>query len=179
LYNTGWSEKLSLYEEWYNRDMPSLFGYLFYQTQDQHTAQDLTSAACLRALERLEQYDPNRGKLKDWIFGIARNQLLEHFRSQRRRPPSIALTDAMECLAAVDEIELEYDEKEAFLEIISHLDELNEREREIISLRYGADLSNAEIASMLKITNNHVAVLLRRAVEKLKDKMEARVHHVS
>jgi RNA polymerase sigma-70 factor (ECF subfamily) len=173
LRDASWSEKLSLYESWYNADMPSLFGYLFYQTQDRELAQEITASTCLRALERLDQFDPNRGKLKDWMFGIARNQLREHLRTQRRRPVQITLSDAVECLVTNEGLELDYDERETFLEVLRHIDSLGEREREIIALRYGAGLSNAEIAPMLGITGNHVAVLLGRAISTLKDKVGA------
>lgn len=177
--DVGWSEKLSLYENWYNADMSSLFGYLFYQTQDRDLAQEITASTCLRALERLNQFNPMRGKLKDWIFGIARNQLREHLRTQRRRPAHISLSDAAECLITDDGHELDYDQRETMTEVLSHIDSLGEREREIIALRYGAGLSNAEIAPMLGITSNHVAVLLGRAIATLRDKVEARVHDAS
>ncbi len=171
--DASWLEKLSLYESWYNTDMPSLFGYLLYQTQDRDLAQELTASTCLRALERLCQFDPSRGKLKDWIFGIARNQLREHVRLQRRRPAQVTLADVAECLATDEGFELDYDQRETFLEVLSHVDSLGEREREIIALRYGAGLSNAEIAPMLAITSNHVAVLLGRAIATLRDKVGA------
>lgn len=178
LQDTCWSEKLSLYENWYNAEMPELFGYLFYQTQDRQLAQDITAATCREALERLGQYDPSRSKLKSWIFGIARNQLHGHLRSQRRQSLHIALADAAEGLTTDEEIELDHDRRDIFLEVISHLDALNEREREVIALRYGSGLSNAEIASMLKLSSNHVAVLISRAIGKLKEKVESRVHDV-
>ncbi|MBN1428732.1 MAG: sigma-70 family RNA polymerase sigma factor [Anaerolineae bacterium] len=179
MHKASWSEKLSLYEDWYNEDMSSLFGYLFYQTQNRDVAEDLTASTCLRALERLELYDPSRGRLRDWIFGIARNQFRDYLRSQRRRPTQVALSEAVECLIADDGFELNYDQKETMQEIIKYLETLSEREQEIIALRYGAGLHNQEIASMLAITSNHVAVLLRRAIGKLRDKMEARLPNVS
>jgi RNA polymerase sigma-70 factor (ECF subfamily) len=178
LQDKSWSDKLSLYEDWYNTEMPGLFGYLFYQTQDRQLAQDITADTCLHALERLEQYDPSRGKLKNWMFGIARNQLRDHMRTQRHRPPHIMLADVGDDLTTDDGLELDYDQQEAFLEVISHLDTLNEREREIMALRYGAGLSNAEIASMLQLSSNHVAVVISRAIGRLKEKVESRVHDV-
>ena len=129
--DVSWSEKLSLYESWYNADMPSLFGYLFYQTQDRELAQELTASTCLRALERLNQFDSRRGNLKDWIFGIARNQLREHLRTQRRRPTPVTLSDAVECLMTDDGLELDYDQQETLSEVLNHIDCLGEREREI------------------------------------------------
>lgn len=178
MQDKSWSDKLSLYEDWYNTEMPGLFGYLFYQTQDRQLAQDITADTCLHALERLDQYDPSRGKLKNWMFGIARNQLRDHMRTRRNRPPHITLADVVDDLTTDDGLELDYDQQEAFLEVIGHLDTLNEREREIMALRYGAGLSNAEIASMLQLSNNHVAVLISRAIGRLKEKVESRVHDV-
>jgi RNA polymerase sigma-70 factor (ECF subfamily) len=171
--------KLSLYENWYNTDMESLFGYLFYQTQDRDLAEELTASTCLRALERLDQFDPDRGRLKDWTFGIARNFLRDHRRKQSRQPAHIDISDAAEYLTTDEGFELDYEQREAFLEVLSHVDRLNEREREIIALRYGAGLSNAEIAPMLKITSNHVAVTLGRAIAKLKEQIGVRIHDAS
>ncbi|MBN1310915.1 MAG: sigma-70 family RNA polymerase sigma factor [Anaerolineae bacterium] len=179
MYNTSWSEKLSLYESWYNTDMESLFGYLYYQTQDRDLAQELTASTCLRALERLDQFNPDRGKLKDWIFGIARNLLYDHRRKQSRQPTHIDIAEAAEYLTTNEGFELDYEQRETFLEVLGHVDSLSEREQEIIALRYGAGLSNAEIAPMLKITSNHVAVTLGRAISKLKDKVGAEAHDAS
>jgi RNA polymerase sigma-70 factor (ECF subfamily) len=179
LRDASWLDKLSLYESWYNADMPSLFGYLLYQTQDRDLAQEITAATCLRALEKLDQFDPYRGKLKDWIFGIARNQLREHWRSERRKPSQVTLSDVAECLVTDEGLELDDDDRETFLEVLGYIDCLGEREREIMALRYGAGLSNAEIAPMLKITSNHVAVLLGRAIATLRDKVGDRVHNAS
>jgi len=179
LHDTSWSDKLSLYEDWYNADMPNLFGYLVYHTQDRELAQDITAATCLQALERLDQYDPSRSKLKNWIFGIAKNQLYDHLRSQKRQPIHIALSSIAEHLITDSGLEPDYDRRETFLEVLSHLEDLSEREKEVIALRYGAGLSNAEIASMLELSGNHIAVLHNRAIEKLREKAEARVYNVS
>jgi len=106
LQDTGWSEKLLLYEDWYNTDMPGLFGYLFYQTQDRQLAQDIVADTCLQALERLGQYDPRRGQLKNWMFGIAKNQLRDHMRTQQKHSSHTTLDDLGDDMCTDDGLDL-------------------------------------------------------------------------
>src|SRR5688572_5468431 len=104
--------------------MPRLFGYLFYQVQDEATAQELTARSCMHALERLDQYDPARGRLKDWAFGIARNELRQHLRSQRKQHPLIALPAVPEHMIACEGPEPGYDQRETVREVLRHLSHL-------------------------------------------------------
>ena len=79
-------EILDLFELWYEREMPRLFRYVYYRVGDNGLAEELTATVCERALSRLHQYDSERGEFKAWMFGIARNEINYHLRSQMSKP---------------------------------------------------------------------------------------------
>src|SRR5688500_6814634 len=88
-----YDEIMALFETWYVAEMPRLFRYVIYRVRDQAAAEELTAAVCEAALTQLHRYQPGRGNLNGWMFGIARNMLKQHFRSQSRRAVSVPLEE--------------------------------------------------------------------------------------
>jgi RNA polymerase sigma-70 factor (ECF subfamily) len=152
--------------------MPRLYSYVFYQVRDKALAEELTAVVCEQALQHLHQFDSRRGEMKAWMFGIARNEIRRHMRSLKRKPAVISLEELPEVHVRGRPVENTYQVKEAFGQVLRHLDALPERYREIVALRYGAGFSNQEIAEFTGLTGNHVAVLLYRALKKLRQALE-------
>lgn len=163
---------LTLFEVWYEQEMPRLYRYIFYKVRDVAIAEDLTSIVCERALERLDQYDPARGEIRAWMFGIARNAIRFHLRSLKRRPVQLSLDKLPEIRVQTRPVEQSYQVKEDFRQILERLSMLPERDQDLIALRYGAGLTNQEIARITGMTDNHVAVRMRRAFLKLRQLLE-------
>jgi RNA polymerase sigma-70 factor, ECF subfamily len=156
------------FEQWFAEEMPRLYRYLCYQTNDQSVAEEITSIACEKAITRLDQYDPQRGDMRVWLFGIVRNELREYYRSRKQRNSLISLDSVPEFTLQAQSPEQEFQAREAFGEILQTLAGFPEREQEVIALRYGATLSVQEIARIMGMRENHVSVLLHRTIEKLK-----------
>src|SRR5688500_8321128 len=166
-------EILALFETWYVAEMPRLFRYVMYRVRDQAAAEEITAAVCEAALGHLHRYQPGRGDLNGWMFGIARNMLKEHFRSQARRGISVPLEAYHNLHAPGRSPEQAVELIEGFRQAVRGLRQLPEQEQEVIALRYGAELSNQQIAEMLGLNPNHVGVLLHRALKKLRHTLQA------
>ncbi|MHC1781271.1 MAG: RNA polymerase sigma factor [Anaerolineaceae bacterium] len=160
------------FEIWFEEEMPRLYRYLCYQTGDTAAAEEITARTCEKALSKVSQYDPTRGEMRAWMFGIARNELRAHFRSLRVSPAEVSLENLPEPTFPTDSPEQELQRKEVFTFLLRKLAGIPEREQEIIALRYGAGLSVAETAGILGITENNAAVLLHRTLGKLKKLLE-------
>lgn len=160
-------DRRSLFETWYEREMPRLFNYVSYLVRDRAIAEDLTAAICERALTRLHHYDPRKGTLDAWMFTIARNTVKNHFRSAQRNPQADYLGMMSEVRSSAPDPEEAAEIEEVFRQIASSLHQLSEQEQEVVALRFGADLSNLAIAEIMQLTPNHVSVLLHRALNKL------------
>ena len=127
-------------------------------------ADDLTSDVFARALHSAGGYDEDRGNPRMWLMGIARHATADWY---RRRAPEDPSPDVPE---AVDDAEPATDvlRKEGAGEVRALLEHLNEREREAVALRFGAELSAADIGQMLGTSATGARRLVHRAVTKLR-----------
>lgn len=159
------SERIDL---WFQLEMPRLFRYLCYRTCDRGAAEELTSVICEKAIAKIASYDPSRGDLRVWMFGIARNELRIFFRSRMNKPGQVSLDKLPDFVIQADSPEQEYQKKETFIQVLASINRLPEREQELISLRYGAGLPMKEIASITKMNENQIGVTIHRSLEKIK-----------
>jgi RNA polymerase sigma factor (sigma-70 family) len=164
---------MALFETWYVAEMPRLFRYVMYRVRDQAAAEELTAAVCEEALKHLHRYQPGRGDLNGWMFGIAHNVLKQHFRSQARRGISVPLELFHTLHAPGRSPEQAVELIEVFRQAVRGLRHLPDQEQEVVALRYGAELSNQEIAEVMGLNPNHVGVLLHRALKKLRQTLQA------
>lgn len=164
-------DAFSEFEQWYERDMPRLFNYLSYHVCDREAAEELTSAVCEKAAQNLHRYDPGQGDMAGWVFGIARRELLHHWRGKGRRPASLSLDSLPDMQASGETVEEQAHRLALTRAALRYLGELSGREQELIALRYGADLNSEQIARIVGLTAGNVRVMLHRALDKLRHRL--------
>ncbi|NLE76547.1 MAG: sigma-70 family RNA polymerase sigma factor [Chloroflexi bacterium] len=152
--------------------LPRVLNYMRFRGLDEELAQDLTARTFERALAKRHSLR-DEGAFGGWLFRIAHNTLAEHFRRAR---PQVSLEAAAESgvpLAAdgrsPEEALLQAEQQQAIRQLVGRL---GERDREILGLKFMAELGNQEIASLLRLTPNHVGVLLYRALQRLRRMMD-------
>jgi RNA polymerase sigma-70 factor, ECF subfamily len=143
----------------------AVYAYVAYRIGPGADAEDLTSDTFERALRYRSSYDPDKGNPTSWLIGIARRCVDRHL----GRPTSLALEEAPE---PTDEGDLE-EPTVRKLSLQQAVRRLSERDRELIALRYGADLTARQIASLVSLSPNAVEVALHRAIERLKQTLES------
>jgi RNA polymerase sigma-70 factor, ECF subfamily len=139
-----------------------VYAYVAYRVGDGPDAEDLTSETFERALRYKKSYDSSKGEPVAWLIGIAR-------RCIEGRPPSLELS--AERLEAADNRDLE-DDAVRRIALSSAVGRLEERDRDLIALRYGADLTARQIAELQGAKTNAIEVALHRALGRLKTHME-------
>jgi RNA polymerase sigma-70 factor (ECF subfamily) len=137
-----------------------VYAYCAYRLGDGPEAEDVTGETFERALRYRDSYDPGKGSPIAWLIGIARRLL------QERRGP-VSRPDPTEAVVADD-----HERTLLRLTIAAALRTLDERDRELIALRYGADLSARQIGELLGLQANAVDVALHRARERLRAVLE-------
>ena len=137
-----------------------IFNYFRSRISSREEAQDLTGEVFVKIAGAWERYDPERAAVSTWIFTIARNVLTDFLRRNR------GVTLELEELPVTDRYNnLENsDSREAILKAMTNL---NDKEKEVLVLKYWSDLGNQEIASMLGISASQVGVVLYRSLKKL------------
>jgi RNA polymerase sigma factor (sigma-70 family) len=140
-----------------------VYSYVAYRIGDGPDAQDVTSETFERALRGRDSYDAARGTPIAWLIGIARRCLADAMAARPilvAEPPETAAPDHAE--AALRRLTL--------AEALAALDE---REQELIALRYGADLTARRIGEVLGLRTNAVEVALHRALARLRELLES------
>ncbi len=147
----------------YDAYIEKIYRYLFYRLRDQSQAEDLTSIVFIKALEKINTFNPQKGNFSAWIYRVARNTLFDHLRGT---PPTRSLTDAEE-IPAAHSIEKEADFNYQKELILKELDQLSETERDIIHLRVWDELPYKEIAAIVGKTEANCQMIFSRTVHKL------------
>jgi RNA polymerase sigma-70 factor (ECF subfamily) len=146
-----------------------VYAYVAYRIGDGPVAEDVTSETIERALRYRSSYGSAKGSPAAWLVGIARNVLADALRSGARETP-------VDPVALPERVSEGFDssivEREDLRRAVASLDE---RGRELIALRYGADLKAKEIAALLGMKTNAVEVALHRALATLRGELEAPV----
>jgi RNA polymerase sigma-70 factor (ECF subfamily) len=133
------------------RSIRRVYSYCAYRLGDGPDAEDATSTTLERGLRYRSTYDPRRGSPTTWLIGIA------------RRAVDDLLAQRLSSLDRLPEPVAPERDHELRLDIVRVLTRLDQRDRELIALRYGADLTAKQIASMLEMRPNAVEVALHRA----------------
>ena len=140
-----------------------VYSYVAYRVGPGADAEDIASTTFERAVRYRESYDPAKGTPLAWVLGIARRCVDEAFANRR---PTFPLQEE----AAAGDLEAETADR---LELEAALACLDGDAMELLSLRYGADLSAKRIAEVLDSTPGAVRVALHRAHTKLREALEA------
>jgi RNA polymerase sigma-70 factor (ECF subfamily) len=148
----------------YDRYFTRVYNYVRYRVGDAPSADDVVSRVFEKALDRLDSFDRERGLLDAWLFGIARNAVADHFRDRR---PGASLDEAEALPDGEPRIEAGLERDESARGLLRALRLLDERQRELLALKYGARVTNRAIAAQTGLTESHVGVLLHRAVKTL------------
>jgi RNA polymerase sigma-70 factor, ECF subfamily len=139
-----------------------VYAYVAYRVGDGPDAEDITSETFERALRYKASYDSRKGEPVAWLIGIAR-------RCIEGRPLAIELSP--DHVHSPDPYDLEEDAIRR-IELSNAVDRLEDRDRELIALRYGADLSARQIAELQGAKTNAIEVALHRALGRLRSVLE-------
>lgn len=154
----------------YEHHGPAVYGFIAYRVRSRADAEDLTQATFERALAAWRQYDAGRGGLRTWLLAIARNAVADHHRRGpgRAEEPADALTVGRDVLVDPEEPAWGLDPV-----LAGALAALGQRDREVVALRFGADLAGPEIAALTGLTLANVQQILSRSLRRLRDALEA------
>jgi RNA polymerase sigma-70 factor (ECF subfamily) len=153
----------------YDACVSQVYGFLVYRLGRREEAEDLTQQTFERALRAWGRYDPARASASTWLLTIAHNLLIDHYRLGRRgrEQPLDDLAEQDHPRAPTPDPALGLDAA-----LVSALSGLPTRSRELIALRYGADLSGPEIAAVTGLSLANVQQILSRSLRQMREELE-------
>jgi RNA polymerase sigma-70 factor (ECF subfamily) len=153
------------FDRLYRSSRDDVYAYVASLLRDAAAAEEVTATAFERAYRKRSRFDPSRGEPRAWLFGIARNAALDELR-RRGRHAELAADPADLSGAAV---EASAEESERRLAVSTALAALEPRQRELIALKFFSGLTNAEIATVIGVSESNAGTKLHRAVTKLRE----------
>jgi len=151
----------------YAEQLPRVHNFFRYRCGNVADAEDLTSITFEKAWRGRARYRKDKGAFSTWLFTIARNAAVDHYRA---RAPVVTLDEAamVASAAATPEDHTALRSDASRLAVV--LRTLSDRDRDLISLKYGAEMSNRDIAAATGLSESNVGTILHRAVQALRER---------
>lgn len=154
----------SLYEMHYDR----IHRYVSFKCGGSADAEDLTGEVFLKMLESIHQFEFRGFPFTSWLYRIAHNVVMDHFRRKGRRP-TVPLDDAERVAnAAHSEMEWRVHVSWTMNEVVNAMGGLTDLQREVVTLRFAGGLSIAETAKAVGRKENAVKALQHAGIKKLR-----------
>jgi RNA polymerase sigma-70 factor, ECF subfamily len=155
-------------EELYLIHFDRIYGYLHMTVGNRHDAEDLTTQTFLKMLESIGRFRFRAAPFSAWLFRIAHNLAMDHFRASRRvqleeevpEPVDQELSAEMEAFQSIG--------RASMLDLI---EELSPEQKQVLTLKFVFDFSNVDAATILGKTEGAVKSLQHRALVALQKRL--------
>ena len=159
------------FEVLYTKYYEQIFRYIHQRMDDKEMAFDITSQVFLKAMINLPKYKYKGVPFSSWLYRIAMSEVYQSFKDKKStRTVNVDTSNVEDIIEEVEE-DNKGEMREALLEVISDLPEV---ELQIIEMRYFEKRSYREIGDILGMTENNAKVKAYRIVEKLKKSFSMR-----
>jgi RNA polymerase sigma-70 factor (ECF subfamily) len=154
------------FETLYVRYMDAIYRYIFFRVGDELQAEDLTEETFVRAWEALPKYKQRKYPFSSWLYRIAHNLVIDHYRRKKPVPISDGLMRTYS--DPVEPMDRMLDRKQEIRLLVKAVQQLKELEKEIVLLRFVEGLSHEEISAMVGRSPSSCRVILHRALKALR-----------
>jgi RNA polymerase sigma-70 factor (ECF subfamily) len=153
-------------EELYLIHFDRIYSYLHVSVGNRHDAEDLTTQTFLKMLEKIGSFRWQSAPFSAWLFRIAHNLAMDHFRARRRWQPEEEVPEppAHEAEPSAELEAMRTIGRESMLKLIQ---DLSPEQQQVLTLKFVFNLPNAEVATILDKTEGAVKSLQHRALVSL------------
>jgi len=157
-------------EELYLLHFDRIYSYLHMSVGNRHDAEDLTTQVFVKMLESIGKFRWRSAPFSAWLFRIAHNLAMDHFRANRRWQPEeeVPEPDPGEGSAAEEEA-FESIGRQSMLQLI---EKLSREQQQVLTLKFVFNFSNSDAATILDKTDGAIKSLQHRALASLQRQLE-------
>jgi RNA polymerase sigma-70 factor (ECF subfamily) len=164
-------------EELYLLHFDRIYSYLHVSVGNKHDAEDLTTQTFLKMLESIGRFRWQSAPFSAWLFRIAHNLAMDHFRASRRwqpeedvpePPPDESTSAEMGALQSIGQ--------KSMMELI---EDLSPEQQQVLTLKFVFNFANGEVATILGKTEGAIKSLQHRALASLQKQLEKRENEKS
>ena len=159
-------------EELYLIHFDRIYSYLHVSVGNRHDAEDLTTQTFMRMLESIGKFRWQSAPFSAWLFRIAHNLAMDHFRANRRWQPEEEVPEPEPDESTSAEAgAFESIGRRSMLELI---EDLSPEQQQVLTLKFVFNFANAEAATILGKTEGAIKSLQHRALVSLQKQLERR-----
>jgi RNA polymerase sigma-70 factor (ECF subfamily) len=152
-------------EELYLLHFDRIYSYLHMSVGNRHDAEDLTTQTFLKMLESIKRFHWQSAPFSAWLFRIAHNLAMDHFRATRRWQPEEDVPEPVgDTAPSAEAAALQSIGRESMLDLI---EDLSQEQKQVLTLKFVFNLPNAEVATVLGKTEGAIKSLQHRALVSL------------
>ena len=149
-----------------------IYSYLHVSVGNRHDAEDLTTQTFLKMLESIGKFRWQSAPFSAWLFRIAHNLAMDHFRAARRWQPEEEVPEPEPDESTSAEAgAFEAIGRRSMLELI---EELSLEQQQVLTLKFVFNFANADVATILGKTEGAIKSLQHRALLSLQKQLEKR-----
>lgn len=152
------------FSQLYDRYIKKIYAFVFFKTHHTQTAEDLTSEVFMKALRALNSFKSNAGTFQSWLYQIARNRVIDHYRSDRSRD---TIEDAWD-IADDGDLAADIDTKHKLEKVREIINSLDSAKRDILILRLWQDLPYQQIAEITGTTEASCKMTVSRVLKSIR-----------
>jgi RNA polymerase sigma-70 factor (ECF subfamily) len=154
------------FEDVYREYLGRVYAYIRAQVSTSADAEDITAQVFMNAYQAYGRFEARNSTPAAWLFRIARNATLDHFRSHGRRE-RLRRTIEHQPMAEADPAG-QAEERIQYRALLEQVAKLPERQRDAISLRHSG-LTFEEVGKLLRCSEDAAKMLYHRAVKAVKE----------
>lgn len=153
------------FEMFYDANYSKVVRYIWTKLGNQQDAEDLAGEVFLYCYSHYEEYDPEKSSLTTWLYLIVNSRLKNHYRDTK------TFVDLEDVVGVLPDDSVDMDScvylEQLKTQMAQALQQLPERQRRIVMLRYFEDRSSSEIAQIMNMSSVNVRVQMSRALDRL------------
>lgn len=161
----------------YDHYLPKIYRFVLLKVSHREEAEDLTHQAFLKAWENIGKYRYEGFPFGSWLYRIARNAIIDHYRATKHMRSDVALEELEERVGELPDQDLvpadaKLDQKLEIFEISTAIKKLKDVEQDIIIMRFVDDLPHEEVARVVGKSVSATKLIQHRAIKKIREELQ-------
>lgn len=150
----------------YTKYALDIYRFIYFKTFSKEISEDITSEVFMKALQNVHSYSKKRGAFSSWLYRIARNAVIDYYRT---RKTNISIDDVFD-LPSDLRTEEEAEKMLSLKQVKYYMEKLTPRQREIITMRIWEERPYKEIAHLLGGTEASIKMAFSRTIQEIREK---------
>jgi RNA polymerase sigma-70 factor, ECF subfamily len=160
----------------YDHYLPQIYRFIYLKTSGRQDAEDLTHEVFLSAWQHIPEYKESGFPLSSWLYQIARNRIIDHFRTKRNNIPIDDYLENDNDIDAPHTAEDDVDVNLALATVQEAMKKLREDYQTLLIMRFVEDRSTAEVSIVLGKSEGAIRLIQHRALHALKQIIDHEKH---